>query len=544
MKIRGLANKWFGSATVLLLCWLLLLTPAWAATVVSGNVSGTWTTNGSPYILSADCTVVSNQTLTIQPGVEVIIGPDVNVFVFGGMTAVGTAEQPLTIRGANPTSYWSGIQMRYSGFTNQFQFCRISEAGYVALQFYVSGGDRVMAAEVLYCDFINCRVGGVLAASYGLTFPDAFSPAGSATFTGRIQNCTFDTMDQACSFAAYSDAFPGNAAVNPTITANLFKNLRNEALSLYDGNGTNISRPIFINNTVVRSITGVAVKRLNFDPVVRNNLFIRTTNAVYRNTGGSVGMDVRYNCFFNNTANFVGYPGIYGVPVQNNHNGDPCDAFFNIFLDPQFIDTNHFLLSTSSPCIDAGDPAIADVCFQFSHGSAISDIGAYGGPDACGWLTHGFAPVITGALADQSSCVGGSATFKVRVEGTEPMSYRWHFNGANLLAGETNAQLNLTNLQTNQAGFYSVAVTNAFGSVTSAPARLLVFDACVGIHLYAGLSITGMVGRTYNVEYVTNLAATNWTVLGSNTFSQPEWLFIDTNTPFDPAKFFRVRLLP
>ena len=42
-----------------------------AATVVSNNVSGTWTANESPYILSASCAIVSNQTLTIEPGVEV-----------------------------------------------------------------------------------------------------------------------------------------------------------------------------------------------------------------------------------------------------------------------------------------------------------------------------------------------------------------------------------------------------------------------------------------------------------------------------------------
>ena len=71
-----------------------------------------------------------------------------------------------------------------------------------------------------------------------------------------------------------------------------------------------------------------------------------------------------------------------------------------------------------------------------------------------------------------------------------------------------------------------------------------MFDACVGIHAYAGLSITGLVGRTYTVDYVTNLAATNWTALATNTFSQPEWLFIDTNTPFDAKKYFRVRLQP
>jgi len=33
------------------------------------------------------------------------------------------------------------------------------------------------------------------------------------------------------------------------------------------------------------------------------------------------------------------------------------------------------------------------------------------------------------------------------VDGSEPLSYRWCFNGTNELAGETNAELNLINLQ-------------------------------------------------------------------------------------------------
>lgn len=179
----------------------------------------------------------------------------------------------------------------------------------------------------------------------------------------------------------------------------------------------------------------------------------------------------------------------------------------------------------------------------FSRGSAISDIGAYGGPNGCGWLTHGFAPLISSPPRDQPSCVGGSATFRVTAQGSAPLDYRWYFNGTNLLAGETNAQLNLVNLQTNQAGLYSVAVSNTFGSVTSAPARLLVFDACVGLNLYAGLSITGMVGRTYVVDTATNLGGP-WIPFATNTFTSPRWLLIDTNTPFVPGNFFRVRLLP
>ena len=502
--------------------------------MVSGNVSGIWTTNQSPYILSADCTVVSNQTLIIQPGVEVIIGPNIFLNVFGGILAVGTPEQPITIRGASSTNYWRSFLFQDSYFTNRFHYCRISDS-HQAFEFHVFGGNGVTSAEFLNCDFSNCLDAAIVGGASGAV-------TGTATFSCNVNNCSFDGIGYGCIFYSGNDPPPGDAYLNARVAGNIFKNLRLTALYVYGG--TNAAQPLFINNTVSGANKGVEVSTAAFDTVIENNLFIRTSNAVVRSADGSSSLATRNNCFFNNTANFVGYPFGYGLLVQNNHNGDPCDAFFNIFLDPRLLDTNRFLLSNVSPCIDAGDPAIADVCFDFSHRTAISDIGAYGGPDACGWLTHGFAPVITTAPHDQTSCVGAGATFKVNVEGVEPLAYRWYFNGTNLLAGETNAQLNLLNLQTNQAGLYSVTVSNTFGTVASAPARLLVFDACVGVHLYAGLSVTGVVGRTYSVEYVTNLAANNWAPVASNTLSQPYWLFIDTNTPFNPQKFFRARLLP
>jgi hypothetical protein len=143
------------------------------------------------------------------------------------------------------------------------------------------------------------------------------------------------------------------------------------------------------------------------------------------------------------------------------------------------------------------------------------------------------------------SCLGENAVFRVNAEfGREPFSYQWYFNGTNLLAGETNSQLRLLNLTIEQAGLYSAIVSNGFGAAVSPGATLRVFDACVGMSLYAGLSITGLVGRTYLLEYITNVTKTNWTVLATNEMTQPTWLFIDTNTPFDPKKFFRVRLHP
>ena len=53
------------------------------------------------------------------------------------------------------------------------------------------------------------------------------------------------------------------------------------------------------------------------------------------------------------------------------------------------------------------------------------------------------------------------------------LSYQWQFNGANI-AGASNTNLTLTNVQPTNAGSYTVVVTNSLASVTSAVAVLTV----------------------------------------------------------------------
>jgi len=53
------------------------------------------------------------------------------------------------------------------------------------------------------------------------------------------------------------------------------------------------------------------------------------------------------------------------------------------------------------------------------------------------------------------------------------VSYQWQFDGASI-PGATNAALALTDLQTNEAGSYSVIVTNREGSASSSNAVLAV----------------------------------------------------------------------
>lgn len=436
------------------------LTPQ-AATVVSGDVSGSWTTAQSPYILSANCTVQTNQVLTIEAGAQVIIGPGVYLNVYGGIIAVGTPTQPIFIQGTAPTNYWATINLPYSGFTNRFQNCRIRDSSGPALSFSVEGGNHTGTAEILQCEFINCGVAINCAVS---SFTSTYQQAGGAEFDPDIHNCVFDSVGWGCIF--YATWFGQNAPTpyfNPRVTGNLFKQVQWSALSFQANSQPSItnapSRPVVLNNTMVNAGRAVDIAYSPCEPTIRNNLFLRNTNAIYRVsvTGVSQNYDTSYNCFFGDKVDFVGYPGVYGFNVQTNRNGDPCDPFLNLFLDPQVIDPSRFFLSNQSPSIDAGDPAISDECFTFSLGTAFSDIGAYGGPSACGWLLDAFAP---------------------RVE----------------------------------------------------------------IQTFVGLSFTGLVNHTYSIEYVTNVNATNWTGLATNSLTQPVWVFIDTNSPAGIRKFYRVTL--
>lgn len=74
---------------------------------------------------------------------------------------------------------------------------------------------------------------------------------------------------------------------------------------------------------------------------------------------------------------------------------------------------------------------------------------------------------------DQTVPTGSNALFFVTAIGSPPLTYVWSFNGTNI-EGATNAFLVLANAQPNQAGDYSVQVTNAFGIVTSSNAALTV----------------------------------------------------------------------
>ncbi len=84
---------------------------------------------------------------------------------------------------------------------------------------------------------------------------------------------------------------------------------------------------------------------------------------------------IEYSDFLGNGSNIYGNaPAGFGLIDSVNANGDSCDVYYNIFLNPLFADTANgdFHLTENSPCIDAGDPTS-----PLDPDGTITDMGAF-----------------------------------------------------------------------------------------------------------------------------------------------------------------------
>ena len=115
---------------------------------------------------------------------------------------------------------------------------------------------------------------------------------------------------------------------------------------------------------------------------------------------------------------------------------------------------------------------------QRRFGVVVTDGGGLSATSSLVTLTVYLPPAIASPPTNQSVFPGGSASFSVTATGTLPLSYRWMFNSpTNPVPGATTPTLSISGVQTNKTGLYFVVITNAYGAVTSPPARLSIFWA-------------------------------------------------------------------
>ncbi len=100
-----------------LLTSLMVIAPRVAASTfyVSGHLTSdqTWSA-GNTYVMTNNVTVNSGVTLTIQPGVAVLAGTAVKLYVVGVLQANGNATSPITFAANGTAPRWGGIQFNAS----------------------------------------------------------------------------------------------------------------------------------------------------------------------------------------------------------------------------------------------------------------------------------------------------------------------------------------------------------------------------------------------------------------------------------------------
>ncbi len=149
-------------------------------------------------------------------------------------------------------------------------------------------------------------------------------------------------------------------------------------------------------------------------------------------------------------------------------------------------------------------------------------------------------PLITSQPRNQVGYWGKSIAFNVHALGGPPLAYQWLKNGTPI-DGATGPSIVLTNLQMTDAGSYSVVVTNAYGSIISSKAYLTMNPAGVSLALYAGVTIDGVPGLTYGIQYTTDLSNTNsWQGAANVTLSVPTMLWFDVQPATPPQRYYRV----
>ncbi|MBT4483828.1 MAG: hypothetical protein HOC71_09145, partial [Candidatus Latescibacteria bacterium] len=341
----------------------------------------------SPYEIRTDQIISAGKTLTVGPGVELIMSENANIYVENELHLNGTSDQPITIRPADNSQSWGAI-------------CLDNAAGASTLSNVIIRGaatgrdwDNFSAAvSVLNSDITLDNV------QFEDNKQSIFARGGSVT----VRNCLFtetnsnehiniteaDALVENCTF---QNIIMGDAIDFDGITNGIIRN--NKILGTVDSDGDGIDigddcSGILITNNVIFDCAdkGISVGEGAKDIKIERNVIVGCLYGIAVKDSANAFID--HNTLYNNDIAVAAYEkGVErfggGTAVITNSilSKSGISALFtdelssitvsytisdtellpgegNIQADPKFVSPLYrdFNLLSISPAIDAGDP--------------------------------------------------------------------------------------------------------------------------------------------------------------------------------------------
>jgi len=203
---------------------------------------------------------------------------------------------------------------------------------------------------------------------------------------------------------------------------------------------------------------------------------------------------------------------------------------------------------------DGAEPTAAMVQDAGGNLYGTTTVGGPYGKGSIFKLTITSAPQFTLQPSNQTVFEGASVSFSVAVFGASPLNFQWQKNGGNLtddghIFGSAARILAVHAITPADAGTYSVIVSNALGSVTSAGALLVVnsppmFQSATQVGGTITLAWSADPGYSYQLQTSTNLTTAHWADSGPALTATNSTLSASAAIDSSSQRFYRVLLVP